>query len=137
MSLWRRRPQEPKPEGEEAISLEDLRWRIGATSVRPAQPEGEPGKDAVAADVAQAAALPAPVAPPATPRPIAVPPSVPIGMSEAPRPRPQSSRQAPSTPHARPVVAAGTRRIVLWRDASGLLFGIVAIVLIEIGRAHV
>lgn len=54
-----------------------------------------------------------------------------IGASdERPVLPPSEAERAAPRPPTKPVVSRGTRRIVLWRDVSALLFGVVAIVLI-------
>ena len=106
MNLSGRRPGEPDADDDDQISPEKRAWRIGATDVRPVQPAVEaPGP---APDAAPAGVIP----------------------TSAPHSRPSFARPPGAQPSTRPVVGATTRRIVLWRDASALLFGIVAVVLI-------
>ncbi len=101
MMPWRRRPAKPPARELEPISPEDLAWRIGASGARP-----DPAS----------AALDAAGPPPADPD------------------RPPAGRRGPDewrvVMRARPIISGATRRLVLGRDASAILFGIVAIVLV-------
>ena len=105
MMRWRRRSKEPLAEGE-PISPEDLAWRIGATGARP---------DTV--NTADEAAGP----------------MVPAGPADPDRPATGGRRPSDDwrfVSRARPVISGATRRLVLGRDASAVLFGIVAVILI-------
>jgi hypothetical protein len=125
---WRRGRNEPPAEGEDAISLEDLAWRIGATDVRPEAPASEaeggdkaPDDDTAAVAVTPGGATAPGVAPGAT---TTAAPAAPL----SPATRRRASSAAGTAPvRARPVVSGGVRRLVLWRDASALLFVVLAV----------
>jgi len=102
VNRWRGRRSVPG-ESEPTISPEDILWRIGASD--------KPPRPAAAADAQDPGVSPA-------------------QRGTAGLQRPPSLRSGLSAPRAHPVVSSGTRRLVLWRDVSALLFGVVGIVLV-------
>lgn len=125
---WRRGRSDPPLEGEDGISLEDLAWRIGATDDRPDPPPGGAEGGDEAPDDATAAVA---VTPGAAAAPGKAPRATTTADPAAPLP-PATRRRAgraagTASVHARPVVSGGARRLVLWRDASALLFVVLAV----------
>jgi hypothetical protein len=101
---WRRRvPGSPQPDGRDdrPITPEDVAWRIGASDARPAHPS-----DAMEGPDDASAAVDGTPAKAATRRDTG------------------ADRRAL---HAHPVVSGTTRRIILWRDASAVLFVVIAV----------
>lgn len=108
---WRRPPGPGDADGEDPITLEDLALRIGATEARPAPGEPPSGTPPDIVDRPVPAILrPAPTAPTAPP--------------DSWRRRRNAAVERRG-PHAHPVVSTTTRRVLLWRDASMLLFVVV------------
>jgi hypothetical protein len=112
---------------DDAISLEDLAWRIGATDVRPAALE-EPVSHPAPAQ-AQAEAQPdAPVGAAAGPADMPAGPA-PKGAYVAPA-KPRPAPVAPAVKEDGPTATPGLRRLTLWRDVSAILFVGVALILV-------
>ena len=116
MRLWRRPASDSaKGPAEHPISLQDIAWRIGASDLRPEQVEQAPAASAAsvnpATDVKGGSGT--------SPVPTAVPTRPIIPTKGATRVRRRS--------------ASGNdpgRRVALWRDVSGILFVVVAVVLV-------
>ena len=104
------------PADEAPITSEDIAWRIGASSDRP-------GHQAPASEPPDAAAPAAAAGGPGGAGATDTPPT----LGQAARDR--VSRRGGSTVHARSLVSGPTRRRVLWRDASALLFATLVVVL--------
>ena len=111
---WRRRPGDP-PGGEDQlpISPDHLAWRIGASDERPEDLDGPLGGTPKIVDGQAAADADAATPPAAT-------------GSRWRRRREESERRLS---HAHPV-SGTTRRLVIWRDASAVLFVVIVIAFI-------
>ena len=169
MKNWRVRSANPE-EPPESIAVEDIAWRIGATTVRPGRSADAAGAGAdtdadLAAAVAAAALGSAAASRPASsaarlsadeaaeaeraaseaidpngvtpnddllsPTAIAAAAAAAIALTRAPtiNPPPPARVVAP-VPATRPHITSRRRRALLWRDASAVLFAVVAVVLI-------
>ena len=108
---WRRRSDPPDADDWQPITSEDVAWRIGASDARPAPPPRPDGAIANRAEESTAAAAAATAA----------------SRTTATHRTTVADRHRP---HAHPVIPGTTRRVLIWRDASAILFVLVVLVFV-------